>query len=145
MSQSGCRTNPPYVKDSPHYSTYVTWCAMRQRCYDKKKHNYKWYGGRGITVCKRWNSFNNFLADMGVRPIGHTLDRVKKNGNYCKSNCKWSTQKEQTNNTRSNRLITYNGETLTASQWSEKTGIKSRKIRQRIDRDGWSLQKALTK
>ena len=83
---------------------YNTWSGMKQRCYDFNNKDYKHYGGRGITVCERWfNSYENFENDMGVRPEGHTLDRIDVNGNYEPSNCKWSTYKEQANNRRNNK------------------------------------------
>lgn len=68
---------------------------MRQRCLNPRGDKWKWYGGRGISVCERWNDFSNFLEDMGERPIGKTLDRKNSDGNYEPTNCKWSTPKEQ--------------------------------------------------
>jgi hypothetical protein len=81
---------------------YITWLAMKQRCYDSKRHNYKHYGERGIIICERWlNSFENFYADMGPRPSPkHSIDRINNDGNYEPVNCRWATQKEQVNNTR---------------------------------------------
>lgn len=81
---------------------YKTWCRMKNRCYNKNNPKYKYYGGRGITVCDRWlNSYENFLEDMGRKTTTkHTLDRINVNGNYEPSNCKWSTWKEQANNKR---------------------------------------------
>lgn len=82
-------------------SSYRSWDAMIQRCYDKKVPHYERYGGRGISVCDRWrNSFLIFLEDMGTRPEGKTLDRIDNSGNYEPANCKWSTMKEQNNNRR---------------------------------------------
>lgn len=81
--------------------TYSSWCAMKGRCLNPNNHKYKDYGGRGITVCNEWvNSFESFLADMGEKPFGLSIDRLDVNGPYCKSNCKWSTPKEQANNKR---------------------------------------------
>ena len=80
--------------------TYFSLNNMIQRCTNSNYHRYKDYGGRGIKVCKSWLKFENFLKDMGIRPEGKTLDRKNNNGNYCKSNCKWSTPKEQANNRR---------------------------------------------
>ncbi len=80
---------------------YKIWSGMWNRCTRPTAHEYKNYGGRGITVCIEWKDFNNFVRDMGPRPsIRHTLDRKDNNGNYNKNNCKWSTWKEQANNRR---------------------------------------------
>ncbi len=80
--------------------TYRSWQMMWQRCTNPHEIGYKYYGGRGITVCKRWEEFINFLEDMGIRPEGKTLDRIDSDRNYGPNNCKWSTPKEQANNRR---------------------------------------------
>ena len=86
--------------------TYMTYCAMRDRCVNPNHTNYKHYGGRNIKICDRWLGrivgFKNFLEDMGERPPNMTLDRIDVNGDYEPSNCKWSTQKEQMANRRNN-------------------------------------------
>lgn len=82
--------------------TYVTWSSMRQRCAGK--HNAKYYANLGVSVCKRWESFENFLADMGERPAGKSLDRINPFGNYEPSNCRWATRSEQARNKRNNYL-----------------------------------------
>lgn len=86
-------------------STYITWRSMKSRCLNPESLDYENYGGRGITICKRWiNSFKNFLDDMGERPSNLTLDRKDNNGNYEPSNCRWATSYEQRRNRRSVRL-----------------------------------------
>ena len=86
-------------------SEYRTWLGMVQRCTNPKATHFDCYGGRGITVCDRWRTFDNFLADMGNRPIGCTLDRQDNNGNYEPCNCRWATRKEQASNRRITQAV----------------------------------------
>ncbi len=79
---------------------YHTWDCMIQRCTNKNNTGWRYYGGRGIMVCKRWHNFSNFLVDMGKRPIGLTLDRINNDGNYEPGNCRWATRSEQNRNQR---------------------------------------------
>lgn len=102
-------------------SEYRIWSLMKDRCNNTKSKVFKFYGGRGITVCKRWlDSFDNFFEDVGKRPKGKSLDRYpNKNGNYEPTNFRWATAKQQADNTRRNRIIEYNGETKNLREWSK--------------------------
>lgn len=118
---------------------------MKKRCYNKKFKFYYNYGGRGIKVCDRWNeSFENFLADMGPCPKDMTLERKENDGNYCPENCKWASRKEQCRNMRTNRMITFRGETLCSAEWAERLDIKRATIEARLDVYGYSVERALT-
>lgn len=101
-------------KESP---TYASWYSMRRRCAAKTGKYFEWYGARGITVCERWSTFENFLADMGVRPDGKTLDRIDVNKGYESTNCRWATPREQRNNRRDTKLYTYAGKTMCLTDW----------------------------
>lgn len=120
------------------------WKQMRQRCENPKDSSYKDYGGRGIFVCKRWESFQNFIEDMaGTFIPGLTLERRNNNGPYAPYNCEWATAKRQRNNSRYIHYITLADLKLNLQQWSEKIGINPNTIRNRLAA-GWSIERALT-
>lgn len=123
-----------------------TWVNIRQRCENPKCLTYAKYGAKGISVCERWQSFENFLADMGKKPTPkHTIDRFPNNsGNYEPGNCRWATQAQQQVNRRNNVFVSYNGETLVIPEWSRRTGVAIETIRQRIKK-GWPLEKVFAK
>src|SRR6266404_9444036 len=99
--------------------TYCAWRSMKTRCLNPNTRYYVNYGGRGIKVCERWlSSFANFLADMGEKPAGMSLDRIDVNGEYEHANCRWATMEEQRNNARNTPKVTFEGLTLGLAQWA---------------------------
>jgi hypothetical protein len=118
---------------------------MKKRCFRTSGRDYQYYAGKGITVCDRWrDSFDNFLADMGPRPSPkHSIDRIDNDGNYEPSNCRWATWSEQNNNRRSNRILAFDGQAKTITQWAEFSGIDIVTIHARLRR-GWSVSRAVT-
>lgn len=128
------------------YKEYKSWKAMKSRCYNINVKNYKDYGGRGITICDEWkNDFTAFIKDMGRKPSeNYSIDRIDNNGNYCKGNCRWATDKEQANNKSINHYLEYDNQKLTMSQWAEKLNISIYVIRRRINSLNWSIEKTLT-
>lgn len=123
---------------------YEAWSNMLARCENPKATHFEFYGGRGIMVCKDWHDFALFIADMGPKPTPkHSLDRINVNGNYEPTNCRWATPHEQMRNTRRNRFVTHNGETLTLAEWAERLGTSGTVIGLRL-RHGWSEEKAVT-
>jgi len=124
--------------------TYQTWVNMIVRCENEHHRKYHLYGGRGIKVCQQWReSFEAFLADMGERPPGKTIDRKNPDGDYDKSNCRWATWLEQQRNRRNNRRLTFSGETLCLVEWAEKTGISEATLYSRL-KAGWTAEQSLT-
>lgn len=127
VKSCGCLThdNKPSLRhglaDTP---IHMSWMAMRQRCLNPKNKAYKNYGGRGITICERWNTFENFLADMGNKPEGFELERIDVNGNYEPSNCKWATPLEQSRNRRVTVFVELDGKRRTLKEWAIRFGIK---------------------
>jgi len=125
---------------------YKSWQSMIGRCRNPKDPNFKYYGGRGITVFQEWERFENFLAYMGRRPTsGHSIDRYPdKNGNYEPGNCRWATATEQNNNTRSNHLLTFKGRTQSIAQWKRELGLGNGVIERRL-KLCWTIERTLCK
>jgi len=125
---------------------YRTWGAMIQRCYNEKSPYWQRYGGRGIQICPQWReSFECFHQDMGDPPSPqHSIDRIDNNGDYSPQNCRWATQRQQMQNTRRNRLLTFAGETKCLSVWAEELGVNSATLTGRLD-TGWTVEEALSK
>ena len=129
------------VADHP---LYEMWRCMKRRCSDPSFRGYQYYGGRGITVCDRWKkSFLTFVADMGPKPPGHTIERIDNEKGYGPDNCKWATPRENCRNKRNNVRLTANGKTQVMAAWVDESGLPTSTIAQRVSR-GWSAQKAVT-
>ena len=130
-----------YGDRSPEYNS---WLSMKSRCMNPNQPDYHRYGGRGITICKRWqNSFEAFLQDLGPRPPGTCLERRDNDGNYSPHNCYWATRRQQAYNRCSNRNFSYNGETHCGSEWCKLLGLHEELVRGRL-KLGWSFEDAIT-
>jgi len=117
---------------SDKHPLYSTWKSMISRCNNPNNSSYKYYGGRGIRVCKDWeNSFWAFVEDVGEKPEGKTLDRIDNNLGYNKGNCRWATPEEQMNNKRSNVSIPYRGGFVTESELARISGVNRTSIQAR--------------
>jgi hypothetical protein len=135
--------NPQTATPMSKVRTYNSWENMRRRCFNPKHHRFARYGGRGITVCQRWkDSFANFLADMGPRPEGKTIDRINNDGNYEPENCRWATYAEQAKDGGTpRRFVTYRGVTKWIGQWEAILGFGHGTLANRL-KQGWSLEQA---
>lgn len=120
------------------------WTQMRARCRNPKCPSYKNYGGRGISVCPRWDSFAHFLVGIGPRPSDkHSLDRIDNDGDYEPGNVRWATRWEQQRNMRTNVLLTARGETLVLFEWARRLDVEPSTIQARLKR-GWPVEDAVT-
>lgn len=124
---------------------YYTWQMMLARCNNPRAQMYPSYGARGISVCERWLSFENFLVDMGDRPSDeHSIDRIDVNGNYEPRNCRWAPRHIQCNNKRNTVYVEYEGERLPLAEVVRAHSVVSLEtVRCRIMRQGWTLERAL--
>jgi hypothetical protein len=132
---------------------YKIWDGMKDRCIYKNSYKKKYHGGRGITICNKWLKFENFRDDMYKSYLEHlekfgskdtTIDRINNNGNYCLENCRWATHKEQSNNTRANRIITYDNQTKTMSEWAKQLKMPYYLFNSRINQHKWTIERAIT-
>lgn len=123
--------------------TYDVWAHMLDRCRNRRSKMYSRYGARGISVCDRWQSFENFLSDMGQKPDGLSLDRIDNNGNYEPGNCRWATDRMQNRNRSVSPVYEWKGEMRSLADLADEHGLKWRRVYERV-RMGWSLEDALT-
>lgn len=142
------RSRNRYSSDLPEYKV---WRSMVQRCHLPTAKSYKSYGAIGITVCDRWRTgtksdtaFECFMDDMGARPSqNHSIDRINTNKGYSPNNCRWATKTQQSNNAKSNRNISFNGERLTLAEWSKRLGMSYGSLQYRLN-NGWTIIEAFT-
>lgn len=140
---AGCGKTTHGMRGTPEYQC---WQDMRSRCHNPEDPGFINYGGRGIYVVEEWrNSFSQFLADMGLKPAGNriSIGRIDNDGPYCPANCRWETQEQQHNNKRTSRHLTYDGITLTVTQWARRIGMHPNTLSNRI-LSGWSVASAIT-
>lgn len=147
MSRTGVNHKPyervGHALGGKRSPTLNTWTNMVGRCTNPNRPDYRYYGWRGVTVCDRWReSFAAFLADMGPKPDGLSLDRIDNSGGYGPENCRWATKHEQMQNTRHTRLIAFNGHTMGLNAWAAQIGITHSSLQGRLRR-GWTLEKSL--
>ena len=122
---------------------YRIWNTMRQRCQNDKNPHWSSYGGRGITVCDRWQTFENFYSDVGDPKKGMTLERCDNNKGYEPGNVYWASRLTQANNRRTNVYLSLSGETKTIAEWGRITGLGKSVIKRRLEL-GWPVWKVLT-
>lgn len=119
------------------------WSGAIQRCENPKHNRYRYYGGRGISMCPAWrHSFERFLADMGPCPPNHSLERIDRDGDYAPHNCKWTTAVEQANNKSNSRFITVHGKRMTMAETARAYGIKYNVLQRRLGL-GWEPEDAV--
>lgn len=144
MQHNEYATKHGHNRKNKSTTTYNTWVSMTQRCHNTKRNDYKYYGGRGIKVCSRWrNSFEDFLADMGERPDGMTLDRINNDGDYKPVNCRWASIDEQCRNKSNNRMITIDGITKCLFVWCKILNLNYSTVYSRITTKKWPVRQAL--
>ena len=121
------------------------WQKIRARCDNERNSRFHIYGARGIKVCERWYTFENFYADMGPRPSSkHSIDRINVNGNYEPENCRWATTKEQARNKRNNIMVEFHGRQVCLKEAAEMANVKYMMVWKRIFLHGWPVALALT-
>lgn len=124
--------------------TYLSWRGMRERCSNPNNRRFSDYGGKGVYVCERWaDDFEAFLADMGPRPDGMTLDRIDNSGPYSPENCRWADVSTQTRNRSDNVWIDWNGTRRTLTDWAKELGLTQSALSMRIAR--WGLEEAMSR
>lgn len=148
-SSCGCSRSVTTAKEKTKHGmhgtpTYRSWQSMLVRCQNSANHKFPSYGGRGIYVCERWQSFDLFFSDMGERPQGKTLGRINNDGSYERANCEWQTAISQARNKRNTRLFLVGGIDATLQAHCDRLGLNSATVRSRIYAYKWPTEKAFS-
>ena len=149
-SSCGCIANRFNPQNSSKHPLYSTWKNMRARCNSRNASGYRIYGGRGIKVCSAWNSFQQFIRDMGNPPTNkHSIDRIDPDGDYTPANCRWATRTQQAENRRTTARnaihhYTYKGVTGTGSYWAKKLKFTSSQSLLNRRYRGWTDEEIIT-
>ncbi len=144
-SGTTCRIRHGYARKGNLRREWRIWTGLKDRCCNQRHSSYSDYGGRGVRLCERWRTgFVYFLQDMGDCPAEDSqIDRINGSGDYEPGNCRWVSPSDNCNNRCNNRLLTYQGETLTATQWARRKGVDAGLIYDRLDRQ-WSVERVLS-
>jgi hypothetical protein len=139
---SEARAAKNYKHGQSKTKEHVVWMAMRSRCNNPHDKNYKNYGGRGITVCKRWDSYTNFINDMGQRPSGFSIERIDNSKGYSPENCTWASRRQQSLNKRTTVFVIYKGEKRPLVEVTSEADVSHLNVRRKLAR-GWSIERAI--
>ena len=141
---SGLSRKIHIIHDMTNTREHKIWREIKRRCEGRNIKRRKNYGDRGISICDRWKDFLTFFKDMGECPPGYSIERIDVNGNYEPKNCKWIPKNHQARNTRRTRRFAINGKTKTILELSEMFYISPKVIRDRINKLGWTIEKAIS-
>ena len=131
-------------KDRKQLREYRIWNALRSRARDLNRSDAKYYAEKGISICERWDSFENFYHDMGECPENYSIDRIDPNKGYCPENCRWADSFTQSKNRGDfNKIFTYKGESKVLKDWAREFNIKYTTLYQRIYRSGLTFEQAI--
>ena len=122
---------------------YSVWQSMKTRCQNQRHASFRNYGARGIEICERWESFQNFLADVGKRPEGMTLERINNDGNYEPGNCRWASRLEQGRNKRTNQRVVWKGLDMTLTELARLENVAFHSLRNRIVQSEYTPEQAV--
>jgi pentatricopeptide repeat protein len=134
-----------YARRGRKTDAYRVWESMIRRCHNPNQESYRHYGAKGVTVCDRWRDFRNFIADMGEKPPGMTIDRIDPRRGYEPGNVRWADCKTQARNKTTAHMVTFRGQTKCIAEWAEELGIKAKTLRARLVDHKMPIDVALTR